>query len=172
MRKCREGRLVAQSIERLTWAQVLISQFVGSSPASGSVLTARSTTSHKSSSQAGWSFTKPSPCLQAPIHASLPSHAGLPLLIFRSFFLHQTVLHSPQRLIFCTINSQGPLLSDPNPAPAITFYVSQASGYELLLLPKLTTDVFAHIILLPCCPSLLSSWHTLLRDTAHLKPLL
>ena len=33
---------VAQSIERLTLAQVMILQFVGSSPASGSVLTAQS----------------------------------------------------------------------------------------------------------------------------------
>ena len=34
------GRLVAQSVERPTSAQVVISQSVGSSPASGSVLTA------------------------------------------------------------------------------------------------------------------------------------
>ena len=33
---------MAQSVERLTWAQVMISQVVGSSPASGSVLTAQS----------------------------------------------------------------------------------------------------------------------------------
>ena len=33
---------MAQSVERLTSAQVTISQFVGSSPASGSVLTAQS----------------------------------------------------------------------------------------------------------------------------------
>ena len=32
---------MAQSVERLTSAQVMISQFVGSSPALGSVLTAR-----------------------------------------------------------------------------------------------------------------------------------
>ena len=36
------GAWVAQSVKRLTSAQVMISQFVGSSPASGSVLTARS----------------------------------------------------------------------------------------------------------------------------------
>ena len=36
------GVWVAQSIERLTSAQVVISQFEGSSPASGSVLTVRS----------------------------------------------------------------------------------------------------------------------------------
>ena len=35
------GAWVAQSVERLTSAQVTISRFVGSSPASGSVLTAR-----------------------------------------------------------------------------------------------------------------------------------
>ena len=36
------GAWVAQSVERLTSARVVISWFVGSSPASGSVLTARS----------------------------------------------------------------------------------------------------------------------------------
>ena len=36
------GSWVAQSVKRPTSAQVMISQFVGSSPASGSVLTARS----------------------------------------------------------------------------------------------------------------------------------
>ena len=34
------GRLVAQFFKRLTLAQVMISRFVGSSPVSGSVLTA------------------------------------------------------------------------------------------------------------------------------------
>ena len=36
------GAWVAQSVKRPTSAQVMISQFVGSSPASGSVLTAQS----------------------------------------------------------------------------------------------------------------------------------
>ena len=36
------GTWVAQSVKRLTSAQVMISQFVGLSPASGSVLTAQS----------------------------------------------------------------------------------------------------------------------------------
>ena len=36
------GAWVAQSVERPTSAQVMISRFAGSSPASGSVLTARS----------------------------------------------------------------------------------------------------------------------------------
>ena len=36
------GAWVAQLVERLTSAQVMISRFVGSSPASGSVLTAQS----------------------------------------------------------------------------------------------------------------------------------
>ena len=36
------GAWVAQSVKCLTSAQVMISQFVGSSPASGSMLTARS----------------------------------------------------------------------------------------------------------------------------------
>ena len=36
------GAWVAQSVQRLTSAQVMISRFVGSSPASGSVLTAQS----------------------------------------------------------------------------------------------------------------------------------
>ena len=36
------GAWVAQSVERLTSAQVIIAQFVGLSPASDSVLTARS----------------------------------------------------------------------------------------------------------------------------------
>ena len=36
------GRWVAQSVERPTSAQVMISQFVGSSPVPGSVLTAQS----------------------------------------------------------------------------------------------------------------------------------
>ena len=36
------GAWVAQSAEHLTWAQVMISQLVSSSPASGSVLAARS----------------------------------------------------------------------------------------------------------------------------------
>ena len=36
------GAWVAQSVKHLTLAQVMISQFMGSSPASGSVLTARS----------------------------------------------------------------------------------------------------------------------------------
>ena len=35
------GARVAQSVERPTWAQVTISWFVSSSPASGSVLTAQ-----------------------------------------------------------------------------------------------------------------------------------
>ena len=34
-----QGAWVAQSVERPTWAQVMISWFVGSSPVSGSVLT-------------------------------------------------------------------------------------------------------------------------------------
>ena len=37
-----QGAWVAQSVKRPTSAQVMISQFVGSSPASGSVLTAQS----------------------------------------------------------------------------------------------------------------------------------
>ena len=37
-----QGIWVAQSLKRLTSAQVMISQFVSSSPASGSVLTAQS----------------------------------------------------------------------------------------------------------------------------------
>ena len=41
MRKC-WGIWVAQSVEHLTSAQVMISQFVSSSPVSGSVLTAQS----------------------------------------------------------------------------------------------------------------------------------
>ena len=36
------GTWVAQSVKRPTWAQVMISHFVGSSPESGSVLTAQS----------------------------------------------------------------------------------------------------------------------------------
>ena len=36
------GAWVAQAVEHLTFAQVMISQFVGSSPTSGSALTARS----------------------------------------------------------------------------------------------------------------------------------
>ena len=36
------GAWVAQSVKHLTLAQVMISQFVGSSPVSGSVLTAQS----------------------------------------------------------------------------------------------------------------------------------
>ena len=36
------GAWVAQSVKRLTSAQVIISRFVGSSPASGSVLTSQS----------------------------------------------------------------------------------------------------------------------------------
>ena len=36
-----EGRLGAQSVKCPTWAQVMISRFVGLSPASGSVLTAQ-----------------------------------------------------------------------------------------------------------------------------------
>ena len=36
------GAWVAQSVKRLTLAEVMISRFVGSSPMSGSVLTARS----------------------------------------------------------------------------------------------------------------------------------
>ena len=43
IRNCqRGGACVAQWVERLTSAQVMISGFVGSSPASGSVLTAQS----------------------------------------------------------------------------------------------------------------------------------
>ena len=41
-RESLRGAWVAQSVERPTAAQVTISRFVGSSPASGSVLTARS----------------------------------------------------------------------------------------------------------------------------------
>ena len=37
-----QGAWVAQSVERLTSAQVMILQFMSSSPASGSVLTAQS----------------------------------------------------------------------------------------------------------------------------------
>ena len=36
------GTWVAQLVRRLTWDQVMISQFVGSSPVSGSVLTSQS----------------------------------------------------------------------------------------------------------------------------------
>ena len=36
------GTWVAQSVKRLTWAQVRISQFMSLSPASGSVLTTQS----------------------------------------------------------------------------------------------------------------------------------
>ena len=36
------GAWVAQSVKCLTWAQVMISWFMGSSPKSGSVLTAQS----------------------------------------------------------------------------------------------------------------------------------
>ena len=36
------GRLGAQSVKHLTWAQVMILQFMGSSPMSGSVPTAQS----------------------------------------------------------------------------------------------------------------------------------
>ena len=41
-KRCFWGAWVAQSVKRPTSAQVMISRFVGSSPASGSVLTARS----------------------------------------------------------------------------------------------------------------------------------
>ena len=37
-----QGAWLAQSVEHLTWAQVMISQFMGLSPALGSVLTAQS----------------------------------------------------------------------------------------------------------------------------------
>ena len=39
--KRKRGTWVAQSVKRQTWAQVIISQFVSSSPMSGSVLTAQ-----------------------------------------------------------------------------------------------------------------------------------
>ena len=39
---CKLGHWVAQLVKYLTSTQVMISQFVGSSPASGSVLTAQS----------------------------------------------------------------------------------------------------------------------------------
>ena len=42
LKKERRGAWVAQSVERPTSAQVMISQLVGSNPASGSVLTAQS----------------------------------------------------------------------------------------------------------------------------------
>ena len=42
LRKHHRGTWVAQSVEGLTWAQVTISRFVGSGPASGCVPTARS----------------------------------------------------------------------------------------------------------------------------------
>ena len=40
IKKNHQGAWVAQSVERPTSAQVMVSQFVGSSPMSGSVLTA------------------------------------------------------------------------------------------------------------------------------------
>lgn len=115
------------------------------------------TTSHKASGPRGWSFTNHSPGPQTPVHTIPPFHPGLPFLIFKSFLLHQTFLSSPQRLIFCTSSQGGPSLSDPNPTPAITSSVIPASGYEHLLLPKLTTNISAHILLLPC--SLPSCFH-------------
>ena len=51
------GAWVAQSVERPTSAQVMISQFVSSSPASGSVLTAQSL---------GPALDSVSPCLPLP----------------------------------------------------------------------------------------------------------
>ena len=51
------GPWVAQLLGRPTSAQVMISRFVGSSPASGSVLTARSL-------EPAWDSV--SPCLSAP----------------------------------------------------------------------------------------------------------
>ena len=62
------GAWVAQLLERLTWAQVMISQFVGSSLASGSVLTARSL--EPASDSVSLSFG-PSPTLMP--HLSLKS---------------------------------------------------------------------------------------------------
>ena len=54
------GTWVAQSIKRLTSAQVMISQFVSSSPASGSVLTAQSL--EPASHSVSPSLSLPLPC--------------------------------------------------------------------------------------------------------------
>lgn len=100
----------------------------------------------------------------------------LPFHFSKSSFPHQTFPHSPQRLIFCTINNQGPSLSDPNPASAITFCVSQASGYGTPAFPHLP-PMFKSLPLCPYHPSALLSLlfrpgTLLLQDPAHLIPLL
>ena len=59
----RSGAWVAQSVERPTSAQVMISQFVGSSPTSGSVLTARSLEPALDSVSP---LSLPLPCLRSP----------------------------------------------------------------------------------------------------------
>ena len=104
------------------------------------------------------------PCTRCP---PIPPWAAFPLPFhfFKSFFLHQTFPHSPQRLIFCTINNQGPSLSDPNPASAITFCASQASGYGTPAFPQTYHQCsnlcpFAHTILLPCCLSSFNLAHS------------
>ena len=53
------GAWVAQSVKRLTWAQVTISLLMSSSPAAGSVLTARSLEPTSDS----FSISLPLPCL-------------------------------------------------------------------------------------------------------------
>ena len=58
-----KGAWVAQSVKRPTSAQVMISQFVGSSPATGSVLTARSL--EPASDSASPSLSLPLPCLSS-----------------------------------------------------------------------------------------------------------
>ena len=52
---------MAQSVERLTAAQVMISQFAGLSPVSGSVLTARSLEPASDSVSPSLSLTLPPP---------------------------------------------------------------------------------------------------------------
>ena len=66
------GAQVAQSVERLTSAQVVISQSVSSSPALGSVLTARA-----------WSLLQ---ILCLPLSLPLPAHA-LSLSLRNKYFL-------------------------------------------------------------------------------------
>ena len=66
------GTGVAQSVERLTLAQVMISRFVGSSPVSGSVLTARS--------------LEPAPDSVSPSLSAFPHHL-LKINIFKKLVL-------------------------------------------------------------------------------------
>ena len=98
------GAWVAQSVERLTWAQVMISWFVSSSPASGSVPTARSL-------GPGFGFCVSLSLCPTPTRAlslSLSQKSTLKRILRRVAVFLKTPLSFPFSLAICLLKRLGP----------------------------------------------------------------